>query len=124
MAVHNPEAERLAVAGQSAAAYIEKKWGVPTKGIPLIAVAVPASGGIRALQNNPRRFFYAVFNPSSGSVYWGNSNAEALLNAVLISPLGGSLQAAIDEDGEAVTYEVWLNAASALTCYVLEIVRK
>lgn len=67
----------------------------------------------------------AIYNLSTGNVYWGLSSAESQLNLVLLTPLGGSMILLADEDGEMVGYEQWVApiAASAVIG-VMEVVRK
>jgi hypothetical protein len=116
--------ERLALPGQTAGAYIEKKWGGPTRPIPLVLVSV-AQTATRVLLNNPRRFAYSIINQGSGNVYWGLDSTVGLTTSILIPPLGGSITLVIDEDGEAVAMEAWCIAAGAgAQVVVLEIVRK
>ena len=116
--------EQLAQAGQTAAAHIEKKWGGPSRTAPLVSNAIAAGVPARVLLNNPRRMLYSIFNVGTSNAYWGLSSADAITGAVLISPLGGSLVATIDEDGEAVTYEVWVYSVNVATIYVQETFRK
>lgn len=115
--------DRAALPGQTAAAYLEKKWGGPTRLVPLTTITVvgPAT---RVLQNNPRRMLAAIFNASVGNVFWGTSSSEAQLNTVLITPLGGSIVLVVDEDGEMVTYEHWIAPIAASAAMgVLEVIR-
>lgn len=116
--------EQLALPGETAAAYIEKKWGGATRTLPLAAIALAGSAPVRALLNNPRRMAWTLLNPSTGQVFIGHSSSDAGLNAIPITALGGSAVSTIDEDGEEVTYELWVNAAIALTVYVTEVIRK
>lgn len=117
-------AEQLAQAGQFAAAYIEKKWGGPSRTVPLVAVVILASTPIRALQNNPRRMAWTLINPSGAQAFIGHSASDAALNAIPVTALGGSVVSTVDEDGEEVTYELWVNSVSAITVYVTEVMRK
>lgn len=110
--------------GQTAAAYIEKKWGGAIRAVPLASVAIPAATPRRVLTNNPRRFEATIYNPSTTSIFVGNTAAEATAQVILLSPLGGSLFSLIDEDGEQVTYEWWVYCASAVTVYAGEVESK
>jgi hypothetical protein len=116
--------DRPAQSGQTAAAYIEKKWGGATRTTPLTAVVVGAGLTVRALQRNPRRMQYTILNPGSGNAFWGQTANDAGLSAVLISPLGGSIELLIDEDGEGVTDEAYIFAPGSVTVYVQEVFRK
>lgn len=116
--------ERAASSGQTAAAYIEKRWGGPSRTTPLAAVAIGAGATVRVLLRNPRRMQYIVLNPGTGNVYWGQTSTDAALSAVLISPLGGSLVSIVDEDGEGTADEAYIFSAGATTIYVQEVVRK
>lgn len=118
------EDDQLARSGQTAAAYIEKRWGGASRTTPLTAVVLVGGAASRILLRNPRRMQYIVLNPSSGNVYWGQTANDAALSAVLISPLGGSLVSIVDEDGEGTADEAYAFSAAAATIYVQEVIRK
>lgn len=116
--------EQLATAGQTAAAYIERKWGGPSRVLPLVFVSVSATG-TRILQNNPRRMEYLILNPGVAGVSIGNTITDSQTGSFIIPSRGGSFVSLIDEDGEFVTYELWASTLGAVVNVgVLEIIRK
>lgn len=116
--------EQPASIGQTAAAFVEKRWGGPSRTTPLTAFAISAGAAVRVALRNPRRMQYLILNPGTGNVYWGQTSTDAALAVVLISPLGGSLISLVDEDGEGTADEAYIFSAAATTVYVQEVVRK
>jgi len=97
--------------GQTAASYIEKKWGVRTRLVPLAVVPVLTTV-TRALKNNPKRMQALIVNTGTGSIFGGFDSSLTVANGILISPLGGSLELLIDEDAELVAYDFFLIASA------------
>ncbi len=116
--------EQLAVPGQSVAAYLEKKWGGPTRLVPFVAVAVLTTP-TRVVQNNPRRFEWVAVNIGVAVVSIGWDSGIVAGTEIPLPPLGGSIIVLADEDGEMVTYDAWAIAAVAgNNLWVAEVVRK
>ena len=90
--------------GATAAEYIQKKWGVPTQGLPRQDYNLGA-GVTRVLKNNPRRMEAIVYNLGVGNVYLDYAATVSTVTGFLLPPLGGSVILTIDEDGELVTYD-------------------
>jgi hypothetical protein len=107
-------------AGSAAAAYIRQKWGRPTRAVP--AVNFPAATSpYRVLKNNPRRFQWVVVNNGRFPLYF-DYGAYVSINSQAIPPGGGIAESTIDEDGEQVTYEVWVHDPNTQdTCQVYEV---
>jgi hypothetical protein len=97
--------------GQTAATYINRKWGARTRLVPLSTIAVLTTP-TRALKNNPRRMQSLIVNVGTGSIFAGFDNGLTTANGILISPLGGSMSLVIDEDAELTTYDLYLVSAA------------
>ena len=116
--------ETLADPGQAVAAYLEKKWGGPTRLVPFVSVAVLTTP-TRIVQNNPRRFEWVAVNVGVGTVTVSWDTSLVAGSQIPIPPLGGSIIVLADEDGEMVTYEAWAIApVMGNTLWVAEVVRK
>lgn len=116
--------EQPALPGQSAAAYIEKKWGGPTRLLPVKLVTVTAVGNAptQIYENNPRRMEVTVVNTGVANAYVGwDQNLDAT-HGILVSPLGGSVIFLVDEDGELVTYPLF--GVGGVVMAYWEIIRK
>lgn len=116
--------EQLAAAGQTAAAYSEKKFGGPTKLTSFIGpVVIPTAG--RILLNNPRRVFWLFMNRGVDNMFLGFDGGVGGTFGILIPPFGGAASMSLDEDGEEVTRELWAIApGTSGNIFGFEIARK
>jgi len=82
---------------------------------------VIAAVATQVLANNPERIAWTIQNRSAAPMGLGFSGAVDLVNFFQVDANGGVFSMQLDEDGEAVTYPVWLiaNAAGQIV-YVLE----
>jgi hypothetical protein len=116
--------EALADPGQAVAAYLEKRWGGPTRLVPFVSIAV-LTMPTKIVTNNPRRFEWIAVNVGVGTVTISWDTSLAAGSQIPIPPLGGSIIVLADEDGEMVTYDAWAIAAAAgNTLWVAEVIRK
>lgn len=108
--------------GATAAQWASKWFGGPTSLVisrPSMGVAVS-----RVLIQNPRRLFWQIFNLSVNSVSIGFDNALTLTNGVPLAPSAGWVSMAVQEDGEAVAYEViGIASVAASSLYCVEVIR-
>jgi hypothetical protein len=116
--------EQLALPGQSAAAYIEKKWGGPTRTITTRFSSFAANTPTRLLLNNPRRMAWTIENNTTFNCYFGFDGTVDGVHGIFVPPLGGTLSFIIDEDGESTTYEGWVSMTGTGDCWVIEVMRK
>lgn len=98
--------------GATAAEYVEKRWGIRTRLVPLNSVAVNITDTILA-KNNPRRFMLMLINFGTGTVYVNFGAAPVAGSSVPLSPNGGALTLEVDEDGELTTYDIHAIASAA-----------
>jgi hypothetical protein len=96
----------------AAAAYVEKKWGGPTRLVPIPSVAI--GGPQRLLQNNPRRMGWFIFNSGNATAYIWFDNTVSSSVGFPLPPIGGAASMSVDEDGEEVTREVWVTIAAGI----------
>jgi len=105
----------------AASAYIEKKYGRKTRSIENPITRTVGTSPALVLQNNPDRLMWLIVNLSSYNVYIAFEPDVSTTKGVLLSANGGSCSMSVDEDGEAVTHEVWAIAGAAnCPIYVLE----
>lgn len=119
MSTNSPEIPE----GATAAQYVVKRWGGPTRLVPprLISVGTTAT---RILLNNPRRMEYLIINANAGNIFVDFSVAVSAIFSIPLLPGGGSIQVLIDEDGELTTYELWgLSPSGAQFVSVYEVER-
>jgi hypothetical protein len=109
-------------AGSTAALWSAKWFGGPTRiqeSRPIIQLTPT-----RILPNNPRRLFYQVINRSAANVSAGFDNSVTVANGIPLAPGAGFMSLAVQEDGEAVAWEVLgIADVAASALYVLEVIR-
>lgn len=96
--------EVLSPEGSTAALWAARWFGGPTR-LVTRSVTVAAAATI-ILQNNPRRVFWQIINRSVNNVSLGFDNGVTVANGIPLAPSAGFATMAVQEDGEAVAYEV------------------
>jgi hypothetical protein len=110
-------------AGSTVYEYVSHKWGGPTRLVPLTTSTIGVTP-LRVSLLNPRRFENVILNVSTANISMGFDGSITAGNGIIIPSLGGSVALNADEDGELVTYEVWLVAAQAgLQVWTYEVIR-
>ena len=98
-----------------------KRFGFPTR-----AVENPVSDEIGTsaepvLKNNPDRVFWLIVNLSTNVVYVALARDVGATKGIRLDSNGGWVSMSVEEDGEAVGYEVFAVATGAASAiYVLE----
>jgi hypothetical protein len=92
--------------GATVARYIEKRWGMRTRLVPLATFAVLSTVS-RAVKGNPKRMALTITNVGTGVVTVGFDSSVTAGNGIPLAPSGGTLSLNVDEDGELVTYDVF-----------------
>lgn len=90
-----------------AASASEKIFGFPTR---LVEAPEGSELGLAATQiflNNPDRVFWLVVNLGPGTVYIAYKRQVDATHGIRLGPLGGFASSKVDEDGEAVAYELF-----------------
>jgi len=99
-----------------------KRFGFPTRPVENPVVAEVSTTAAEILRNNPDRVFWIVVNLSANVVYVGLSGGVSATKGIRLDANGGFTSSSVEEDGEAVAYQVFAIATGAASAiYVLEI---
>lgn len=99
-----------------------KKFGGPTR-VTTGLVTVTTSG-VRVLLNHPRRVFWELINRSAADISADFQFTNVAGQGFFIPAFGGTLSAAVDEDGELVTVELFaISGAGSVNLFVVEVFR-
>ena len=77
------------------------------------------TSALEAMQVNPRRFAFCMFNLSVVSLNFGFDVAANATNGFPLQGLGGGVCANADEDGELVGHSIWVIAPQASCTMVI-----
>lgn len=98
-----------------------KRFGRPTRAIQNPLTDTVGTTPTLILHNNPDRFMWLVVNLSPNNVYLAFDPKVSSTRGILLTPSGGWVSMVIEDDGEAVVYEVWAVASAAPSAiYVVE----
>ena len=98
-----------------------KRFGFPTRAVENPVVAEVGTSALTVLQNNPDRVFWLVVNLSTNIVYVALKSDVAATKGIRLDANGGWVSMSVEEDGEAVGYEVFAVATGEDSAiYVLE----
>ena len=113
-------AERYA--GSTAHLAAIQRLGFPTR-LNTRVVEVSDASATRVLDLNPRRLFWLLVNRGVDDVSLRFESYDVDAFGILATAYGGIVSASVDEDGEAVTYEVWAQSLrGSVPLYVVEVV--
>jgi len=99
-----------------------KRFGFPTRPVENPVAASVGTTAAEILKNNPDRVFWLVVNLSANVVYMGLSGDVSSTKGIRLDTNGGWASMSVEEDGEAVAYQVFAIASGAGSAiYVLEI---
>ena len=102
-----------------------KRFGFPTRAVENPVVAAVGTSALTVLRNNPDRVFWLVVNLSTNVVYVALARDVAATKGIRLDPNGGWTSMSVEEDGEAVAYEVFAKATGASSAiYVLEMEKR
>ncbi len=87
--------------------FIEKQFGIRTRGITNPVTTTVLTTKVEILKNNPDRLAYTVVNLTAYDVHVTFDREPTTTRGILISASGGSLTLTAIEDGELVGYELW-----------------
>ncbi len=105
----------------AASKVVEAKWKYKTRTVENPLVNTVGTSPTLILQNNPDRLMFLIINLSSSNMYVAFSPDVSPSKGILLSASGGSVSFTVDDDGEAVTREVWAVAGAANSpIYVIE----
>ena len=90
--------------------FIEKKFGVKTRGIPRDLTVTTFPAVVQVLKNNPDRLGYVVINLGGFPVYMSFDTIPTATHGILLINNGGFVSMSADEDGEIVGYETHATA--------------
>ena len=98
-----------------------KRFGFPTRAVENPVVAAVGVAVLTVLRNNPDRVFWLIVNLSANIVYVGLAGDVSATKGIRLDANGGWVSMSVEEDGEAVGYEVFAVATGAASAiYVLE----
>jgi len=99
-----------------------KRFGFPTRAVENPVVAAVGTTAAEILKNNPDRVFFLVVNLSTNIVYVGLASDVSATKGIRLDANGGFVSFSVEEDGEAVAYQIFAIATGAASAiYVLEI---
>ena len=99
-----------------------KRFGFPTRAVENPVVAEVGTTAAEILKNNPDRVFFLVVNLSANTVYVGLASDVGATKGIQLDANGGFVSFSVEEDGEAVAYQIFAIATGAASAiYVLEI---
>lgn len=102
--------------------FSEKRFGFPTRAVENPVVAAVGVTVVKILRNNPDRVFWIVVNLSANVVYVALSEDVSATKGIRLDANGGFTSMSVEEDGEAVAYDVYALATGAASAiYVLAI---
>ena len=102
-----------------------KRFGFPTRAVENPVVAAVGTSALTVLRNNPDRVFWLVVNLSTNVVYVALSEEVSATHGIRLDANGGWVSMSVEEDGEAVGYEVYALATGADSdIYVLEMEKR
>lgn len=85
-----------------------KRFGAGVRLQPTYLTFTVANSPRPVLINDPDRIFWIIMNRSPYHLEIGFDDSFTLGTAILLPPNGGAAVMTVDEDGEAVTYPVWI----------------
>ena len=98
-----------------------KRFGFPTRAVENPVVAAVGTTADAVLRNNPDRVFFLVVNLSTNVVYVGLARDVGAAKGIRLDANGGWVSMSVEEDGEAVAYQIFAIATGAASAiYVLE----
>ncbi len=106
----------------AASEYLERKFGFRTRTVTNPVTETVNVTATEVLQNNPDRVMWLAINLSANTGYIGFDPQVSDTRGILLSALGGNVNAVIDEDGDLVTEAVYAIApGGAGTWYFREV---
>lgn len=105
-----------------AAEWAARWFGGPTTSkVSNVVIAITPT---RVLPNNPRRVFWQVINRASTNISLGFDNSVTVIGGIPLAPSAGFASMAVQEDGEAVSYEiVGISDTAGASINVFEVLR-
>jgi len=105
----------------SVAEYVEKKFGFPTRAIENPVRNTLTTTAAIVLYQNPDRFQWLIINLGDYDIYVAFKSDVSRAKGIRIPAGGGYASMHVDEDGEAVTYELWgISPDGTVNIYVVE----
>jgi hypothetical protein len=106
----------------AAAEFSRKRFGRPTRLVVNPLVDSVGTSPVRVLANNPDRMMWLIINLSTNTVYLGFDPQVSSTRGIILGASGGYASMVIEDDGEAVAYEVWAVATGPNSpIYVIEV---
>jgi len=104
------------------ARYVEKKFGVKTRGVPNPLGAIDVTTTVtQIVHGNPDRLSIIVVNLGANDVYVAFDREVSTTRGILLTANGGFLSMNVDEDMELVGYPIYgVTAAGTSRVYVHE----
>jgi len=95
------------------ARYVEKKFGVKTRGVPNPNGAIDVTTSVTEIvKGNPDRLMIIVINLGANDIWVGFDREIATNRGILLTANGGFLTLTADEDMELVGYPIYGVAAT------------
>lgn len=89
----------------------------------IVSLTVVKPTVTKILLNSPDRIFWLLMNRSPYHVEFNFTDSWTYGQGLLLSPNGGQVSMQANEDGESVSYEVWMQTpVQPASIYVVEIV--
>ena len=92
---------------------IAKRFGIQTSINVNPLIAQVGTTALQVLSNNPNRLAWTIVNLSNNNMWCGFDSVTSSSKGVFLSPNGGSATMSMDEDFEAVCWEIWIIASAA-----------
>jgi len=92
----------------AAADFVERRFGCKTRSYENPVTSSPGAGITRILDNNPDRLMYTVVNLDTAAMFLAWTPDPSDEKGVYLDALGGSVTICVEDDGELVTYEVYI----------------